>query len=347
MLEPQLLEQLAAHAEEADRRFDWPEASWRLLADTGVPGWSIPREYGGSGLDPVATLRGHEALGSACMTTAFILSQCEAAIQRILSGESALLRERVLPSVAQGKSFVTIGISHLTTSRQHLAPSLRAEPLGPVDRPEAFRLDGEAPWVSGADHAAAVVIGATLPDRLQTLFVLPTDRPGVSITPPLDLSALCGSRTSLVQCRGVTLEREWLLAGPSPNVLSRGAGGLETSCLALGLSRSAIDFLQRESRHRPELLLLAERFEKAWSAGRSRLHELAQTSGDPNQAHALRIEATRLVLRATESALAAAKGAGFVSPHPAQRWARQALFFLVWSLPRPAAEAILDDLARL
>src|SRR5262249_21226947 len=154
-----------------------------------VPGWSIPREYQGAGLDPVAVLRGHEALASACLTTAFILSQCEAAIHRILSGESPLLRERVLPPVAQGKWFVTIGISHLTTSRHPLAPSLRAEPLGSGDRPDAYRLDGEAPWVSGADHATAIVIGATLPDRLQTLFVLPTDRPGVSITPPLDLSA--------------------------------------------------------------------------------------------------------------------------------------------------------------
>ena len=41
----------------------------------------------------------------------------------------------------------------------------------------------------------------------------------------------------------------------------------------------------------------------------------------------------------------AAKGAGFVRPHPAQRWARQALFFLVWSCPRPAAEALLEELA--
>ena len=39
-----------------------------------------------------------------------------------------------------------------------------------------------------------------------------------------------------------------------------------------------------------------------------------------------------------------AKGVGFVHPHPAQRWARQALFFLVWSCPRPAAEATLGYL---
>jgi alkylation response protein AidB-like acyl-CoA dehydrogenase len=52
-----------------------------------------------------------------------------------------------------------------------------------------------------------------------------------------------------------------------------------------------------------------------------------------------------LVLRATQTALTAAKGAGFLKQHPAQRWARQAMFFLVWSCPRPAAEATLSYLA--
>jgi hypothetical protein len=71
---------------------------------------------------------------------------------------------------------------------------------------------------------------------------------------------------------------------------------------------------------------------------------LAATGGKPEQTAALRANANTLVLRATQSALTAAKGVGFVRPHPAQRWARQALFFLVWSCPRPAAEATIEYL---
>ena len=59
---------------------------------------------------------------------------------------------------------------------------------------------------------------------------------------------------------------------------------------------------------------------------------------------ALRVDCTVLALHATQTALTVAKGAGFVAPHPVQRWARQALFFLVWSCPRPAAEGILARL---
>ena len=45
--------------------------------------------------------------------------------------------------------------------------------------------------------------------------------------------------------------------------------------------------------------------------------------------------------------LAARKGSGFLRDEPAQRWARQALFFLVWSCPAPVAGATIRDLAGL
>ena len=54
-----------------------------------------------------------------------------------------------------------------------------------------------------------------------------------------------------------------------------------------------------------------------------------------------------LVLRATQGALAAAKGAGYVVGHPVGRWCREALFFLVWSCPQGVMAAALCELAGL
>jgi hypothetical protein len=122
-------------------------------------------------------------------------------------------------------------------------------------------------------------------------------------------------------------------------------GGLETSCLALGLAGAAIDFLQAEARVRPELRPPTERLQAGRHRVREQLHALAEGGASPEVLGALRARANALVLRATQAALAAAKGAGFVRGHPGQRWARQALFFLVWSCPRPAMEATLGYLA--
>ena len=61
----------------------------------------------------------------------------------------------------------------------------------------------------------------------------------------------------------------------------------------------------------------------------------------------LRTRANSLALRSTQAALAAAKGAGFVAGHPAGRWCREALFFLVWSCPQSVVAANLCELAGL
>jgi alkylation response protein AidB-like acyl-CoA dehydrogenase len=118
---------------------------------------------------------------------------------------------------------------------------------------------------------------------------------------------------------------------------------LETSNLAIGLATGAIDLIEAESATRPDLAPVAAQFRSSTTAARERLHALAVTP-DADATLAARVKCTRLALRATQTALVAAKGAGFVSPHPAQRLARQALFFLVWSCPRPVAAGVLDDL---
>ena len=90
---------------------------------------------------------------------------------------------------------------------------------------------------------------------------------------------------------------------------------------------------------------MADRLEGARRQLRHDLHQLTEGTGSPQAATALRARANSLVVRATQAALTASKGTGFLLSHPAQRWARQALFFLVWSCPRPAAQATLDFLA--
>jgi alkylation response protein AidB-like acyl-CoA dehydrogenase len=232
-------------------------------------------------------------------------------------------------------------LSQLTTSGQHRPPSLRVRASAGV-----YRLEGDVPWVTGADHADLIVTGGVLEDSRQVLLLLSRSLPGVSVEPPLSLAALAGSCTARLRCDGVEVPAEMLLAGPGERLV-RSGGGLDTSCLALGLTRSAVAFLLQEAQRRPTVVPAAQRLSDALDASRRRLHELARGTPADADVLALRVDCTRLVLRATQAALAVAKGTGFVVPHPAQRWFRQAQFFLVWSCPQPVASALLDDLAAL
>lgn len=333
---------LAAHADAADRTADWPAESWAALCESGLLAGAVPAADGGAGWGTTELHAANEAVAAACLTTAFVLSQRDAAVRRLAAGPDHL-RRRYLPGLASGELFATVGLSQLTTSRQHGAPALAVTPTA-----GGYRVDGEVPWVTGADRADVLVIGGTLANATQALFAVPPGTPGLTVGPPMPLAALAGSRTTWVRCAGVELTDEHLLAGPSTDVLGKlGGGGLDTSNLAVGLAAAAAGSVRDAAGYRPDLLDRAERLNAAVASVRARLHHLATAPPAPEETLTLRADCTRLALTATQAALILSKGAGFVAPHPAQRWARQALFFLVWSCPRSAADGVLGELLDL
>jgi alkylation response protein AidB-like acyl-CoA dehydrogenase len=330
---------LGANAAAADALATWPTASWEALRQAGVTQWCLPTAHGGQARDRVRLLQGYEALAGACLTTAFILSQREAGCRRLRDLATPDLQAEVLPPLAHGEWFTTVGLSHLTTSRQYGPPAVRVRADG-----EGFTFSGVTPWVTGAARANVLVCGGTMDDGKQLLAAIFQDQEGVKVGPPMDLMALAGSMTAEVHLNEVNVPRRQVLAGPSDRILMQGksdSGGLETSCLALGLTSAATAYLENEARLRPELQDPARLLESTRQTLRQRMLELAKGSFTAEQAAELRGQANALVLRATQAALTASKGAGFLRDHPAQRWARQALFFLVWSCPRPAADATL------
>ncbi len=332
---------LAEGAEQTDTVPTWPAAAWGYLQAMSGLRWAVPTAYGGLGLTGRQLLEAYEPVARHCLTTCFLLSQRDAAIRRLLASADQALATELLPPLARGERFATVGIAQITTSRQHLGPALKADWGG-----AALRLNGVMPWVTGAERAEHIVAGAVLDDGQQLLVVVPTDRPGMRVEPALELAALQGSCTAAVNCRDVVLDRRWLLAGPAERVLGGDAtGGLTTSTLALGLAGAALNYLQEEALTRAELVGLAEGLIEQRELLWQELLQQAERGSEPEAATRLRANANQLVLRATQAALTASKGTGFVRPHPAQRWARQALFFLVWSCPRPAAEAMLQWLA--
>ena len=340
----------------------WPAEQLKLCGEAGVFEWFIEPELGGQGWGEADVLRGYVKLAAACLTTTFVITQRIGAMSRIAASENAVARQALMPDLITGRSFATVGISHLTTSRQHLAkPVMRAAEQG-----RGVVLDGYSPWVTGAEFAEHIVLGATLDDGRQILVALPTDLIGVRIERSPELVGLSASRTGPVHCDGVIVSHEWLLAGPVMEVMKQGVGaktgGLQTSALAVGLASAAIDFLHAQARSRRELIEPTE----ALAVDRDSLYgamlELTGAAALPPHlrplsqegrgeescgltAAELRGRANSLALRASQAALAAAKGAGYVAGHPAGRWCREALFFLVWSCPAPVLQANLCELA--
>lgn len=337
---------LAAGANALDAAGAWPEEQLARCRESGAFGWFVPQEWGGQGWNDERLIRAFMRLGGACLATAFVLTQPQGACRRIVASENESLKKRMLPQLARGEVLATVGISHLTTSRRHLArPMLAAR-----ETASGFVLDGLIPWVTGGDHADYIVTGATCDDGRQILALLPTSLPGVTPLEPARLVGLSSTHTGEVRCEGVELGAEWLLAGPVENVLSQGkgagTGGLQTSALALGLADAALAYFEHEATQRPDLLAAAANLRAEHGDLDGQLMAAVHGAAVCSQEE-LRSRANSLVLRSAQSALTAAKGSGYVVGHPAGRWCREALFFLVWSCPQPVAAAALCELAGL
>ncbi len=313
----------------------------------------IPKQHGGAEIDDEELLIGYEKLAAACLTTTFVLTQRNGACQRIALSKNDDLKAELLSKLCTDAMFATVGISHLTTSRQHLGkPAVRAEKHG-----DRWLLHGCVPWVTGGQQADFIVTGGSCDDGTQVLIAVPTKAPGVTLHAAPQLLSLNGSRTGPADLDQVELPERYVLAGPVAQVMKQGLGGgtgsLTTSALALGATSGVLANFQREAAHRPDLIeihdaLAAERAEISGDMHRAARPDAPSASGTGDPAlssESIRRRANSLVLRAAQAYLAASKGAGFVAGHPAERAVREAMFFLVWSCPAPVVAANLREFA--
>jgi alkylation response protein AidB-like acyl-CoA dehydrogenase len=340
----ELCRRLADRSDLLDVAAAWPGGQLELCGEYGVFEWFLPPQWGGQDWNDADVVRGYLKLAAACLNTTFVITQRTGACRRIAQCENEPLKDQLLGDLVSGRSFATVGISHLSTSRQHLSrPVLRAE----IDE-DAFVLNGICPWVTGAAHAQTVVLGATLEDDRQILLAMPTDLSGLTVQQPVQMLGLTASHTGEMRFNAVRVPRECLIAGPMLNVMGTGigaqSGGLQTSTLALGLTKAAIDYLDQQCQKRPELTASTLQLREEWEAARGNL--IAAAEDQPVLSNdRLRASANSLVLRSAQAAMLAAKGAGYIVGHPAARFCREALFFLVWSCPSPVVEANLCEFA--
>lgn len=345
----ELCQELARREADLDQTNSWPAEQLRLCGEAGVFEWFLPPELGGQGWDDETVTRGYLALSKACLTTTFVITQRTGACRRIAGGDNQTLKDRLLPDLVTGATFATVGISHLTTSRRHLdKPVLAAERIA-----GGWRLDGFAPWVTGASHADTVVVGSNVVEGDETtademLVAVPADAAGFSAPSSFEMVALSASKTGPAKLEGVEVSDEQIISGPVEKVMQKGigagTGGPQTSTLALGAASASLEILAEEASRREDLRDANDALRAEYSELLVDL--LAAARGAPNCPNeSLRQRANSCVLRASQAALTATKGAGYLANAPAGRRCREALFFLVWSCPQPVQNANLCELA--
>ncbi len=330
-----------------DRIDAWPTDQFSRMAEAGVMKWDQPEQWGGLDLPPSSMLEGLRLLASACLVSTFVLTQRSAAVRRIATSPNEQAKRNLLPRLLTSEIFATVGISHLTTSGQHLGtPMVQAS-----ETPDGFLVDGTVPWATSATVADYLITGGTLDDGRQILVALPTDRDGVEVFAPVQLMALNASQTGAVKLNNVAVSQSEVLHGPVNAVMQQGTGGgagsLGTSALAIGATAGSLRNMDTELQRRPELKAFLQPLQEELDNLTLEL-QLAATGthadGEKAAEH-IRRKANSLVMRSAQTWLAVTKGAGYVHGHPAERAVRESMFFMVWSCPLPVLTGNLQELA--
>ena len=297
-----------------------PVAHLDALAALGLYGAPAPVQAGGLGLDLAATCAVVEELACGCLTTTFVWLQHRGLVMTLAAeGTPAALRDRWLGLACRGEVRGGIALTGLIPG----PPLLRVRPAA-----GGWRLDGEAPWVTGWGLIDLLLVEARGPgDSVVSLILDAAACPGLTVTRQR-LSAVNASVTVRLGFDDVVVPAE-RLAGQGPFHPEEGLRPDRmriNGSLALGLAGRCTRLLGPGPLD-DEIVACRKRLDEAVLAGAAAMAEA-------------RAAASELAVRAT-AALAVRDGSRAVAVDKhAQRLAREALFLLVFG-SRPGIKSAL------
>lgn len=168
----------------------WDEEFSARLGAAGFLGLTIPREYGGQGLSHLHRyVVTEELLAAGAPVAAHWIADRQVA-PGLLAYGSEEQRQRLLPKIAAGQYFSSIGMSEPQAGSDLAASAAKA-----TETDGGWLLSGTKVWTSGAHLAHQIVVLARTspvdPNRRHagfSQFIVPTDTAGVTISPIVMMS---------------------------------------------------------------------------------------------------------------------------------------------------------------
>ena len=313
-------------AQQADQAAGVPIENIRVLAEAGLLGVNVPREFGGQGggLKDVAEL--FEVIGSGCGLTIFVALQHMLACSYVAGSTNHAMRERWLPELAAGGTFATVAFSQL---RRPGPPMVRCARRG-----ESYVFDGTAPWSTGWGLARQIVLGGTLDDGGLVYALTPADAKGLTASEPMKLCTMNASATVTLTCDGVAVGPERFIKLITREQLRQSdqRGMFLLAHLSHGVTLGSLRHLHGLlHRHLSDTLATAiERIESKLAEIKREAETWIDRADDPAYGDAaVRVRAASIALsiQAAQAAVIASAGSANSLDHPGQRLFREAMLF--------------------
>ena len=326
-----LVPDLAAAAAQVERE-GVQRATLDRLAAAGLYGIHGPEWAGGSEATGATYRRVAELLSGADANTWLVWFQHHPVVRMVAGSENDALKG-LLPDLCSGQVRAGVAFSHLRSS----TPTITAQ----TDA-GGWTLSGRQPWCTGWGLIDVVLVGAVTDDDQVMLALVPAvESAAMRPTAELSLVAMNGTHTVALELDGlvVTPEQVVLLA-PRPEWIAGDAmRAANVQPSAVGIALAALEVLRERAPEQAVLLgtRLNELRERAYE-----LSDLPPTAEDTEER--LRLTAGLLLIgvEITSTLVVSLGGSALATSQPAQRWAREATFHLVFAQTSDLRRAVLS-----
>lgn len=310
-------------------------------AAAGLLGLGAPADPGGT--EPPAPVDREitELLSGASGDVWFVLSQHRTPLRMVATVAAPPVREQWLRPLVTGELLAGVAFTHL---RRPGPPPVRAMAAG-----DGWLLDGHVDWLTSWGLAGVFLVGAQADDGRLVFGLVPgVEGDGLTVSGPLPLAAMSGTRTTAATLSGVPLPPERLVAvlDPEPWRAQDAARTANAAPAVFGLLRAVLAALEETGvrRRQPAAVALAAELVEETARVRAEAYRLVDEvpAGEelPRRLE-LRAWSTELAVRASAALVAAGAGSSMLRRSPAQRWAREALFHQIQAQTAPVREAQL------
>lgn len=248
--------ELAPIAAEIDENARFPLETVEKLRANGMLGMTIPREYGGAGVDTLAYVLAEEEISKVCMSSAAILGGQNALCSwALLNKGTATQKEKYLRAMGTGEKLAAFATTEVNAGSDVSGQQTTAAADG-----DTWILNGSKIFITNGGYADFYLILAVT-DRTKgnkgfSVFIVDADAKGFTTGPKDNKMGQRASATTELIFQNCRIPRENLLGelgeGFKIVMQSLDSGRISVAAQCVGLAQGALDEAVKYIRQRKQ-----------------------------------------------------------------------------------------------